>query len=99
VNGIPAAADVAARFSEQYGEFGTFGPPVYVASQAAMQAAQLACEAGSLDRAGVLAQMPNVLISDSILGGDIAFTSDGNVDGARFYIFAIDENGSPFLVQ
>ena len=99
VNGIPAAADVAARFSEQYGEFGTFGPPVYVASQAVMQAAQLACEAGSLDRAGVLAQMPNVLISDSILGGDIAFTSDGNVDGARFYIFTLDESGSPVLVQ
>ncbi len=99
VNAVPAAADVAARFTEQYGEFGTYGPPNYVATQAIMQAAQFACDAGSLDRAGLLAQMPNVLIEDSILGGNIAFTADGNVDGARFYIFTIDETGSPNLVQ
>jgi len=99
VTQVPAAADVAGRFTEQYGEFGTFGPPVYVATQSIMQAAQAACEAGSLDRAGVLTEMSNVVITDSILGGDIEFTETGDVDGARFYIFMVDEAGSPQLVQ
>lgn len=99
INGVPAAADVAARFTEEYGEFGTFGPPVYVATQATLQAAQRACEAGDLSRAGVLAEMPNTLIADSILGGDIAFDAAGDVSGARFYIFQIDDSGAPVLVK
>lgn len=96
---VPAAADVAARFQETYGDFGTFGPPVYVATQTVLQAAQRACEAGSLDRASVLAEMPNTNIAGSILGGDIAFDASGDVQGAKFYIFQLDESGAPQLVQ
>lgn len=101
INGIPAAADVAARFTETYGEFGTFGPPVYVATQAVLQAAQRACEAAgaSADRAGVLAELPNTNIAGSILGGDIAFDANGDVAGAKFYIFKIDESGKPVTVS
>lgn len=96
---VPAAADVAARFQETYGDFGTFGPPVYVATQTVLQAAQRACEAGALDRAGVLAEMPNTNIAGSILGGDIAFDANGDVQGAKFYIFQLDDAGVPQLVQ
>jgi len=96
---VPAAADVAARFQETYGDFGTFGPPVYVATQTVLQAAQRACEAGALDRAGVLAEMPNTSIAGSILGGDIAFDANGDVQGAKFYIFQLDDAGVPQLVQ
>lgn len=96
---VPAAADVAARFQEAYGDFGTFGPPVYVATQAVLQAAQRACEAGALDRAGVLAEMANTNIAGSILGGDVAFDANGDVQGAKFYIFQLDDAGVPQLVQ
>jgi branched-chain amino acid transport system substrate-binding protein len=101
IKGIPAAADVAGRFQEQYGDFGTFGPPVYVATQAILQAAQRACEAAgmSADRAGVLAELPNTNIAGSILGGDIAFDAKGDVAGAKFYIFQIDESGAPVTVS
>lgn len=99
INQVPAAADVASRFTSTYGEFGTFGPPVYVATQAVLQAAQRACEAGALDRAGVLAEMPNTNIAGSILGGDIAFDANGDVNGAKFYIFQLDDSGAPQLVQ
>lgn len=99
INQVPAAADVAARFTETYGEFGTFGPPVYVATQAVLQAAQRACVAGTLDRATVLAEMANTNIAGSILGGDIAFDANGDVNGAKFYIFQLDDSGAPQLVQ
>lgn len=99
INQVPAAADVAERFNAEFGEFGTFGPPVYVATQSVIQAAQRACEAGNLTREGVLAEVPSTLISDSILGGDIAFDAAGDVEGARFYIFQVDDSGSPVLVK
>jgi branched-chain amino acid transport system substrate-binding protein len=99
INQVPAAADVAARFTQEYGEFGTFGPPVYVATQTLLQATQRACEGGNLSRAGVLGEMPNTMIADSILGGDIAFDGAGDVSGARFYIFQIDDSGAPALVK
>lgn len=99
IKGIPAAADVAQRFSDAYGEFGTFGPPVYVATQSILQAAQRACAAGASDRAGVLAELKNTNIAGSILGGDIAFDAKGDVNGAKFYIFKLDEVGAPQLVQ
>lgn len=101
IKGIDAASDVAARFQEAYGDFGTFGPPVYVATQAVLQAAQRACEAAgaSADRAGVLAELPNTNIAGSILGGDIAFDEKGDVAGAKFYIFKMDESGKPVTVS
>lgn len=101
IKGIAAAKDVADRFAAAYGEFGTFGPPVYVATQAVLQAAQRACEAAGApaDRAGVLAELPNTSIGGSILGGDIMFDAQGDVDGAKFYIFMIDESGAPQTVQ
>lgn len=99
INQVPAAADVASRFTAEYGEFGTFGPPVYVATQTVLQAAQRACEAGNLTREGVLAEMPNTSIPGSILGGDIAFDAAGDVEGARFYIFQVDDSGAPVLVK
>lgn len=101
IKGIDAASDVATRFQETYGDFGTFGPPVYVATQAVLQAAQRACEAAgaSADRAAVLAELPNTNVAGSILGGDIAFDEKGDVAGAKFYIFKIDEAGKPVTVS
>ena len=101
IKGIASASDVAKRFQDANGDFGTFGPPVYVATQAVLQAAQRACEAAGApaDRAGVLAELPNTNIAGSILGGDIAFDAKGDVAGAKFYIFKIDDAGKPQTVS
>jgi branched-chain amino acid transport system substrate-binding protein len=101
VTGIPAAASVVEAYTAAYGTFGTFGPPAYVATQAILEAAQRACKSSgaSADRAGVLAELPNTNIVDSILGRDITFDSKGDVDGAKFYIFKLDDAGMPVMAQ
>lgn len=103
IRGVDSAADVVEAYTAEYGdEFGTFGPPVYVAVQAALQAAQRACEAadgGEADRAAVLEEVRNTEIPDSVLGDTITFTPEGDVEGAQFYIFQLGEDGTPELVQ
>lgn len=100
VNAIPAAADVIKAYKDQYGDFATtYGPPTYVAAQTILQAAQRACEAGNSDQAAVLAQMKNTEITDSILGGTLKFTANGDVEGAKFFVFKIDAEGKPQLAQ
>lgn len=101
VTGIPAAASVTEAYTAAYGKFGTFGPPAYVATQTILQAAQRACKAsgGSADRAGVLSELPNTEIVDSILGRDIKFDAKGDVEDAKFYIFKLDDAGNPVMAQ
>ncbi|WP_353649429.1 branched-chain amino acid ABC transporter substrate-binding protein [Nakamurella sp. A5-74] len=100
VKSIPSADAVVKAYTSQYGDFATtYGPPTYVATQAILQAAQRACEAGSSDRAAVLAQMKSTKIADSILGGTLTFTASGDVEGAKFYVFKIGADGTPELVQ
>jgi branched-chain amino acid transport system substrate-binding protein len=101
ITGIPAAASVTEAYTAAYGKFGTFGPPAYVAAQTILQAAQRACKASgaSADRAGVLAELPNTNIVDSILGRNIVFNAQGDVDGAKFYIFKLDDAGNPVMAQ
>ncbi len=99
IKGIPTSADLAQQFTDQYGEFGTFGPPVHASTEAALEAMQRACEAGTNDRASVLEQVKATDIATSILGGPLKFTSAGDVEGAKFYIFKLNDKGAPELVQ
>lgn len=100
VKAIPAAAAVVKAYTAKYGTFATtYGPPVYVATQAVLQAAQRACQAGGPDRAAVLAQVKNTSISDSLLGGTLKFTDKGDVEGAKFYVFKIGADGKPQLAS
>jgi branched-chain amino acid transport system substrate-binding protein len=103
IRGVEQAADVVEAYTAEYDdEFGTFGPPVYVATQAALQAALRACEAadgGSADRAAVLEEVRSTEITDSVLGDTVTFTESGDVEGAQFYIFQLGEDGTPELVQ
>ncbi len=100
VKSIPAAVAVVKAYTAKYGDFATtYGPPTYVATQTILQAAQRACQAGSPDRAAVLAQVTNTKITDSILGGTLKFTANGDVDGAKFYVFKIGADDKPQLVQ
>lgn len=100
ITGIDSAQDVIDRYNETFDApfETTFGPPTYVATQVALEAINEACAAGDASRAAVLERVGDVTIEDSILGGPIAFDENGDVEGARFYIFQV-EGGEYTLVQ
>lgn len=82
-----ASRPIAAAYSKKYGKFGTFGPPVYVATQVVIAAVNTACADGNATRAEVLAAMKRTNLKNTILGSDIAFDRKGDVKNAKFYIF------------
>ncbi len=82
-----ASRPIAAAYSKKYGKFGTFGPPVYVATQVVIAAVNTACADGNATRAEVLAAMRKTNLKNTILGSDIAFDRKGDVKNAKFYIF------------
>lgn len=98
VRGIESAADLVETYEAEYGDFGTFGPPVFAATEVAATAILAACEDGAPDREGVLAQVGEVTLEDSILGAELSFDDKGDVEGAQFYIFVI-EGGEYTLVE
>lgn len=91
ISGIETSADVIARYTEQYGEFGTFGPPTYAAALVVLEAMQRASEAGNLTREGVLAEVANTNQEMSVLGNPLAFDENGDVLNASFYIFQVQD--------
>jgi branched-chain amino acid transport system substrate-binding protein len=99
IKGIPADADLVSAYSAKCGEFGTFGPPMYAATQAVLGAMNEACKAGNLDRKGVVSKLKTTNISNSILGGSLKFNSSGDVDGGRFYIFKISGGNYSLVTQ
>ncbi|HZD38908.1 MAG TPA: branched-chain amino acid ABC transporter substrate-binding protein [Actinomycetes bacterium] len=89
IKGIPEDADLVSAYNAKYGEFGTFGPPTYAATQVVLTAMNEACKAGNLDRKTVVDKLKTTNIDDSILGGTLKFDAKGDVDGGKFYIFRI----------
>jgi branched-chain amino acid transport system substrate-binding protein len=100
ITGVAEAQDVIDLYNETFDApfETTFGPPTYVATQVALEAMNAACTEGDATRASVLERVGDVTIEDSILGGPIAFDENGDVEGARFYIFQIVD-GEYTLVQ
>lgn len=98
IRGIPEDEELVTAYTEEYGEFGTFGPPVYAAMQAVLTAATTTCEEGEPSRDAVLAALPETSIDNSILGGTLTFDSSGDIEGADFFIFQI-QDGEYTLVQ
>jgi branched-chain amino acid transport system substrate-binding protein len=75
-----------------------FGPPMYVATQAATAAILKACADGDATRAEVTRNLRATFLPKIILGGNLQFTKRGDVKGSKFYIFKIQANGSKKLV-
>jgi branched-chain amino acid transport system substrate-binding protein len=75
-----------------------FGPPIYVATQAAIAAITKACADGDATRAEVQRNLKATFIPKSILGGNFQFTARGDVKGAKFYIFKLGAGGKKTLV-
>jgi ABC-type branched-subunit amino acid transport system substrate-binding protein len=89
-----------AAFIKGYGAkfVSNFGPPMYVATQAAIGAIQKACADGTATRAEVQKNLKGTFIPKSILGGNFQFTAKGDVKAAKFYIFKLGAGGKKTLV-
>ncbi|HEX4929062.1 MAG TPA: branched-chain amino acid ABC transporter substrate-binding protein [Gaiellaceae bacterium] len=75
-----------------------FGPPIYVATQAAIAAITKACADGDATRAEVQRLLKRTYIPKTVLGGNLQFTARGDVKGAKFYIFKLGAGGKKTLV-
>src|ERR671922_241732 len=96
----PAIQELVAAFEDEYGDFGTFGPPTYAATTVVMEAATTICEGGEEPtREAILEQMPETDMAESILGQPIRFTENGDIEDATFFIFQVGEDGSYELVE
>lgn len=89
IRGVPSAAGLVRRYTQQHGEFGTFGPPTYVATQILLRAIATACEDGRASRAEVLDRVRESSVPTPIFGRTISFTPRGDVKGARFFVYQI----------
>jgi branched-chain amino acid transport system substrate-binding protein len=98
ITSIPESRPIAEAYTEEYGEFGTFGPPTYAATQVVATAILAACEEGDPSREAVADQIRQVRIDESILGQPIAFDENGDIRRAKFFIFKV-EDGNFELVQ
>jgi branched-chain amino acid transport system substrate-binding protein len=89
-----------ASFIEGYGAsfISNFGPPMYVATQAAIAAIEKACADGDATRAEVETNLRKTFIPKIVLGGSLRFTARGDRKGAKFFIFKLGAGGKKTLV-
>ena len=95
VTTIGADATTVAAYHKQFpGGTSPFGAPNYVLAEMYAQAAVKACAAGkgTLSRASLRAAFAQVKLASTIFGEPVSFTAKGDLAGAKFHIFKI-ENG------
>ena len=96
------AADAATvkAFHKQFpGATSPFGAPNYRGGGRLRRGdLETVCESGNATRAAVRAQVAKTHLMGTLLGGDLSFTPTGDVAGAKFHVFKI-ENGSYVTVQ
>jgi branched-chain amino acid transport system substrate-binding protein len=98
VTTIPADAKIVAGYHKQFpGGTTPFGAPNYVLAEMYAMAAQKACSAGkgTLSRASLRAAFAKTSVPNSIIG-PVSFTKTGDLAGAKFHIFKI-ENGGKYV--
>ena len=99
ITAIPADASIAAAAKAKYGNFGTFGPPVFAATHVIDEAIAAVCKSGQTpSRSNVLAAIKKTNESTSILGQPIKFTSAGDLVNGKFFLFKINSAGKYQLI-
>jgi branched-chain amino acid transport system substrate-binding protein len=99
ITGIPEDAELVKAYRAEYGDFGTFGPPTYAAATVVMTALKSICDSGEEPtREAVLEAIPETDLAESILGQPIRFDENGDLEGAKFFLFQV-ENGEYTLVE
>jgi branched-chain amino acid transport system substrate-binding protein len=90
ITNIEESTELAEAYEAEYGDFGTFGPPTYAATEVLLTAMQSVCEdGGELTRETVADAVGETTIDESILGGSLSFTDSGDPEGAEFYLFEV----------
>src|SRR5499427_1990982 len=99
ITAIPADAALAAAAKAKFGNFGTFGPPVFAATHVVDTAIAAVCKSGQTpSRSNVLAEIKKTDEATTILGQPIKFTSSGDVVNGKFFLFKIDSTGKYNLI-
>jgi branched-chain amino acid transport system substrate-binding protein len=99
ITSISSDADIVSQAKAKFGSFGTFGPPVFAATHVIDEAIAAVCKAGQTpSRSNVLDQIKKTDQSESILGQPIKFTPQGDLIGAKFFLFKLDAKGKYKLV-
>ena len=99
ITAMPADAAIARAALQKYGNFGTFGPPVYAAMHVVDEAIASVCKSGQTpSRSNVLAAIKATNEPSSILGQPISFDSHGDLNGGKFFLFKIDSAGKYKLI-
>jgi branched-chain amino acid transport system substrate-binding protein len=89
IKSIPADRALVAAYTKQYGSFGTFGPPSYLATWVMLTAMKKACATAHPSRLAVLRALPSVKVPNSPLGGTFSFSKTHDPAGAKFYLFQV----------
>jgi branched-chain amino acid transport system substrate-binding protein len=90
VTTLASAKAIVSGFYAKFGKATTpFGAPNYVAAQLEIDAIQKACKDGKVSRGEVRKLIAQTNIKKSLLGVPIKFTANGDVSGAKFFIFKI----------
>jgi len=99
ITAMPADAAIARAALQKFGNFGTFGPPVYAATHVIDEAIASVCKSGQTpSRSNVLAAIKATNEPSSILGQPISFDSHGDLNGGKFFLFKIDSAGKYKLI-
>jgi branched-chain amino acid transport system substrate-binding protein len=81
---------IVAAYNKAYpGGTSPFGAPNYVAAQLYATAATVACKDGKITRTELRQAVAKTKLASTILGGPMSFTANGDVSGARFFVFKI----------
>ena len=97
---LPATKRVINGYVKVYGANAfksNFGPPAYVAMQAAYIAIKAACADGQVTREEVRQTLPKTKIVNTILGGSLTFNKNHDPATARFYLFRVVDGKSQFV--
>jgi branched-chain amino acid transport system substrate-binding protein len=97
IHELEASADVVERYTEEYGEFGTFGPPAYTAAMVILEAIQRASASDNLTREGILDEVAATDSETTIMGTPLSFDENGDVVNAQFYIFQVQDDNFVYI--
>ncbi|HEX9415332.1 MAG TPA: branched-chain amino acid ABC transporter substrate-binding protein [Gaiellaceae bacterium] len=87
---LPAGNKYAKAYAKRFHkEFGSFGPPAYVATEIEVAALKTSCKNGTASRAEVAKAIRKTKLKTTPLGAWKGFTAKGDPKGAHFYIYKI----------
>lgn len=96
VRAIEGNADFVRGYGRRF--VSSFGPPAYVAAQAAIAAVRKACADGAATRAEVQRNLRATFLPRIVLGGSLRFTARGDRLAARYSVFRLGADGEKILV-